>query len=403
MTFTVTVRLPDGREDVRTVEAENRMAVYELVEKEGVGVLSIEEAPAQRVQKLGKVVIGTGIKAQERFSFAKNLAAMLTAGLTLSRALSVMARQSRNRFFIHVVQELETSVKSGMPFNGALAQHPKVFSRLFVAMAKAGEESGTLATSLAAVGAQMEATYALMKKVKGALIYPAIIIVAIIVIAVLMLMYVVPTLSNTFASLGAELPFATRAILGISTFMTQNAILVLGCAIALLIGGILLVRSRFGRGMILAVALHLPVIGTLVRETYSARAARTLASLLSGGVDMLTALSITGEVVGSNRFGVVVLEAEERVRKGEALSAAFNSAPNLYPAFFTEMIMVGEETGTVAEMLGQVARYYEAEVDAGTKDLSTIIEPILMLLIGLAVGVFALAMIAPIYSLSNVI
>jgi type IV pilus assembly protein PilC len=163
------------------------------------------------------------------------------------------------------------------------------------------------------------------------------------------------------------------------------------------------VKSKPGAKILLFVALHFPVIGELTRETMAARAARTLSSLLSSGVEMLSAIMIAGEVVGDNVFGKVLVEAGERVKKGEPLSATFESYPKLYPLLFTDMIAVGEETGKVSDMLGQVAEYYEMDVEDRTKDLSTIIEPLLMLFIGAFVGVFALAMIAPIYSLSSAI
>ena len=247
----------------------------------------------------------------------------------------------------------------------------------------------------------MEKANNLQKKVKGAMIYPSIILSAIVVIGILMMIFVVPTLSNTFKELGVELPFATRVIVNTSDFMAANALLVmLGLAVSIT-GIVLFVRSKLGAKIVLSLSLRIPVIGELVRETMSARAARAMSSLLSSGVEMLSALAIAGEVVGDNKFGDVVKEAEERVRKGEALSAAFVEHEKLYPVLIGEMIMVGEETGKVAEMLGQVATYYESDVEERTKDLSTIIEPILMLVIGSAVGVFAMAMITPIYSLSD--
>jgi type IV pilus assembly protein PilC len=216
-----------------------------------------------------------------------------------------------------------------------------------------------------------------------------------------MLMFVVPTLSNTFKELGVELPLATRIIVGVSDFMAGNIALVLALVVAFFGGFIFFLRSKVGGKVTLFLSLRIPVIGELVQETMSARAARSLSSLLSSGVEMLSALSIAGEVVGDNSFGKVVKEAEERVRKGEPLSVSFTEHSKLYPVFVGDMIAVGEETGKVADMLGQVAQYYETDVEERTKDLSTIIEPILMLIIGSAVGVFAMAMITPIYSLSE--
>lgn len=404
MKFSVRVRTSDGQEETRIIEAENRVAVYGIVEQDGAAALDIEEVKGGiSFEKLSKIKFGTGVKVEERITFTKNLSAMLTAGLTLSRALSVIERQSRNKHFKEVITSLEEQVKAGAAFYEALSQHPKVFSRLFIAMTKAGEESGKLADTLRVVGKQMEASHNLTKKIKGAMIYPSIILFAIVVIAVLMLMFVVPTLSSTFVSLGVELPAATRLIVGISDFMAQNVILVLGMLALLGVGAAAFFRSKRGGQLTIRAARRIPVIGMLVRETYSARAARTLSSLLSSGVEMLTAIAIAAEVVGENIFGAILTEAEELVRKGEPLSVAFANHQDLYPIFVSEMILVGEETGKVADMLGQVATYYETDVEERTKDLSTIIEPILMLFIGGAVGVFALAMIAPIYSLSDAI
>lgn len=399
MKFRITVQTKDGTKESRVVDAANRFSVYSQMESEGVTVLDLAEAKERR--GLGSITFGTGIKTEAKITFTKNLSAMLAAGLTLSRALSVIERQSKNKFLKAVVASIEERIKTGGSFHEALESHRKVFSELFIAMTKAGEESGTLADSLKAVSRQMDRAYTLQKKVKGAMIYPCIILSAILIIGVLMLMFVVPTLSATFASLGVKLPVATQVIVGLSDYMASHVFVVILLLIAFFGGIMAFTRSRVGSALILQTALHVPVIGDLVRETMGARAARALSSLLSSGVEMLTAITIAGEVVGKNMFGAVLTEAEVNVRKGEQLSDTFNKYPKLFPAFFTDMILVGEETGKVADMLGQVAEYYEVDVEERTKDLSTIIEPVLMLIIGVFVGIFAIAMIAPIYSLSD--
>jgi type IV pilus assembly protein PilC len=399
MKFRVSVQTKDGAKEKRMIDAENRFSVYAQLESEGVTVLEVVEAKDPK--KAGGIVFGTGIKTEEKITFTKNLSAMLSAGLTLSRALSVIERQSKNKYLKAVVASIEEKIKTGGSFHEALMMHQKVFPELFIAMAKAGEESGTLADSLKSIAKQMDRSFTLQKKVKGAMIYPSIILSAILVIGVLMLMFVVPTLSATFESLGVELPTATKVIIGISNFLADNVIISLILLAGFFAGIYAFTHSRFGAAIILQVALRIPVIGDLVRETMGARAARALSSLLSSGVEMLTAIKIAGEVVGKNVFGAVLTEAEESVRKGESLSSTFNKYPKLYPAFFTDMILVGEETGKVSDMLGQVAEYYETDVEDRTKDLSTIIEPLLMLFIGVFVGIFAISMITPIYSLSS--
>lgn len=401
MKFRVTLKREDGTEEKRAIEAPSRFAVYETVEKEGGHVISVEEGGGLSMPAGLNLQLSSGINAEEKIILTKNLAAMLAAGLTLSRTLSVIVRQSKNKYLKKIVNNLEEEVKKGTSFHEALAKHPKVFSKLFIAMTKAGEESGTLAEALKVVARQMDRAYNLEKKVKGAMIYPSIILMAIVVIGVLMMIYVVPTLSATFASLGVELPAMTKAIISASDFMAANAILTLGLVFAVFAGLFFFFKGKTGSALLLAAALRIPVIGDLVRETMSARAARALSSLLSSGVEMLSAIAIAEEVVGENRFGKVVGEAGVRVKKGESLSVAFAEHSKLYPVFIVDMIAVGEETGKVAEMLGQVAEYYETDVEDRTKDLSTIIEPILMLIIGVAVGIFALSMISPIYSLTE--
>ncbi len=402
MKFRTAIKKEDGTEEKRVIEAPSRFAVYEQVEKEGGMVVSVEEGGGGfTLPKWLNINLTSGVKIEEKIAFTKNLSAMLTAGLTLSRALSVIERQSSNKNLKKVVVELSEAVKRGDAFHEALQKHEKIFSKLFISMTKAGEESGTLADSLKVVAKQMDRAYTLSRKVRGAMIYPAVILFAIIVIGILMMVYVVPTLASTFTELGVELPTSTKVIIGLSEFMANNVILVFALLIALTIGLIWSMKTKVGGNLILMASLRVPVIGTLVRETMSARASRALSSLLSSGVEMLSAIAIAEEVVGDNPFGKVLADAGVRVKKGDALSTAFTENSKLYPVFMGDMISVGEETGKVSDMLGQVAEFYEQDVEDGTKDLSTVIEPMLMLVIGAAVGVFAVSMISPIYSLSS--
>jgi type IV pilus assembly protein PilC len=401
MKFKVLVKKEDGTQESRIMDEANRFAVYETLQKSDETAVTVEEGEGSKLPAWASITIGTGVKIEQKIAFTKNLSAMLNAGLPLTRALNVIERQSVNAALKKVIIDLEEKIRSGTSFHEALEQHMNIFPKLFIAMTKAGEEGGTLAQSLTTVARQMDRSNTLTKKVKGAMIYPSIILIAIAIIGVLMLVFVVPTLASTFKQLGAKLPLATQIILNMSDFMASHTLIVLVGMAVVVGGGAAFFRTTIGKRSILFVSRHFPVVGELVQETFSARAARTLASLLSSGVEMLNALAITQEVVGENVFGAVVGEAEVRVRKGEALSAAFLDHPKLYPIFFSDMIAVGEETGNVSEMLTQVAEYYEIDVEDRTKDLSTIIEPLLMLFIGLFVGVFALAMIAPIYSLSS--
>ncbi len=402
MKFRATIRNEGMPDQSRIIEAPSRFAVYDQIQKEGGMVVELQEVTSKfKMPAWLNVSIGTGVKRTEIIRMARNLATMLGAGLSLSRSLSVIERQSGNKRLKAIATGLSDSVKKGSSFHEALGAYPKVFPKLLVAMARAGEESGSLTDALTVVGIQMERSDELKRKIRGAMIYPSIVITAVIIVGILMLVFVVPTLTNTFTELKVPLPFATRAIIAISNFMVGNVALVFIGLIALVVSGIAFVRSRRGSDIVIAASLHLPVIGELVRETYAARASRTLSSLLSSGVPVLEALAITKEVVYADAFAAVVSEAEERVKKGEALSVSFAEHTKLYPILMGDMLSVGEETGKVADMLKQIAEYYEGDVAEKTKDLSTIIEPVLMLLIGTVVGIFAVAVIQPIYSLSS--
>lgn len=405
MKYKIIIRKEGVPDEKRTVESPSRFEVYSQVRNEGGFVVAIEEQRGLSLEMLARfnISIGTGIKRMEIIRVAKNLSAMLSAGLSISRALSVIERQSSNTHLKVLATNLSESVKKGSSFHEALAMHPDVFPEIFVAMARAGEESGSLADSLTVVALQMERSEELVRKIKGAMIYPIIVITAVIIVGILMLIFVVPTLTNTFTELGVEVPLATRVIVALSDFMVAHMLLVIFSLCAAIIGSVLFVRSRIGNRLVLAIALHLPVIGELVRETYTARASRTLSSLLAAGVPVLDALSITKAVVHAETFSQVVGEAEAHVKKGELLSTAFSEHANLYPVLMSDMLAVGEETGKVAEMLKQIAEFYEEDVAQKTKDLSTIIEPVLMIIIGIFVGIFAVSMIAPIYQLSSAI
>ncbi len=404
MQFTVTIQKTGQPNETRLMEAPSRFEIYAEVQKEGGAVVDIAEAAqGLALPKFAQISFGSGIKRGVVARMARNLATMLTAGLSLSRALTVIEKEGDHKRLTPIVNELGVIVGKGNPFHEALAKYPKVFPDFLVAMVKVGEESGTLADSLNIVGLQMERSDALAHKVRGALIYPAIVLIAIIIVSILMLIYVVPTLTKTFTDLKVPLPRATQLFVALSDFLIANPLLMSVVGILVIAGGVALVRSRPGRKVLIFVSLKLPVIGELVRETFAARTARTLSSLLSAGVPVLEALTITRDVVRTPAFAAVIDEAAVAVKKGEPLSASFAAHPKAYPILMSEMLAVGEETGKVAEMLKDVAEFYEQNVSDRTKDLSTIIEPALMLLIGAVVGVFAVSMIAPIYSLSSAI
>lgn len=402
--FSYTAEKHDGEVYKGVAAARDRFELYEIVRREGGRIIAVSEDGADRWwsfaywnQKLSR------LSEYEKVLFTRNLGAMLGAGLALSRSLAVVERQAHNPRLLLIVSELESSVRRGDTLHASLARFPDAFSQLLVAMVRAGEEGGDLSQSLTVAADQMERMYLLKKKIRGAMIYPSIILVVIVGIAAFMMTAVVPTLAQTFKEMKATLPVSTRMVIALSDFLAAHTVIAGVILIGTVVGVAAGLRTARGKRILDFVLLHTPLIGGITREINAARTARTLASLTAAGVDVLTSLEITEEVVQNSYCREVIAAAREAVGKGEPLSATFMRHEDLYPAFVGEMMSVGEETGQTAEMLKRLAIYYEDEVDRATKDMSTVIEPFLMIVIGAAVGFFAMAMIAPIYSLSNTI
>lgn len=404
-TFTYTGEDSEGNKVVETVEAKDRFAVYAVARNNGHTVSAIEEASkysAKRwldVERINYIL--SRVKDDELVMVTRNLGSMLVAGLTVSRALSVVERQSSNPRLKGVVKRIIARINEGDPFYDTLKEFPETFDDLYVAMIRAGEESGNLAESLKTLAIQMERSSNLRKKIKGAMIYPSIVITVMVIIGILMMIYVMPQITGVFKGMDKDLPATTKVLIGVSDFLVQYTVLAIGGLVGAVLGVIYFLRTKWGKIASSWLVVHLPVIGTMAKETNSARTARTLSSLLNSGVDVIRSINITEEVLQNVFYKDILKEAAKRVESGTALSEVFIERNDLYPILVGEMILVGEETGQIAGMLGELAAFYENEVERKTKDLSTIVEPILMVVIGGTVGFFALALIAPIYSISD--
>ena len=385
-----------------SIEVTDRFAVYKHIRGEHGTVISVRQVQKFSVFNFDRITLALNrVKTYEKITFAKNLATMVEAGLALSRALSVMERQTKNQKFKDVLVHINKDLNQGSSLHAALEKYPKIFSSLFTAMVRAGEESGKLVESLRVVGSQMESSYVLKKKIRGALIYPIIIIGVLVIVGILMLVYIVPTLSETFKELGVDLPASTRAIIAFSDFLKNNFFISIGILLTVVGGGVYWFRTKRGGRVFEFIILHMPIISGLVREINSARTARTLASLLSSGVGMVSAVSITRDVIQNSYYKEVLKRIGERIQKGSSMAEVLSEYEHLYPILMGEMIAVGEETGKLSDMLLEVAKCYEGEVSDKTKNMSTIVEPFLMVIVGVAVGFFAISMISPIYSLSS--
>ncbi len=398
-TFKYKIKEPSGEESEGSIEAPDRFAATADLRASGKTVISVEEKSDFTIPGLEYVEgLMNRVKEHDLIVFAHSLSAMMTAGLSLSRALSILERQATNKTFKKTITALIEEISRGGTLSFGMSKAPRVFSPLFVSMVRAGEESGGLAQSLLVVGDQIEKSYTLKKKIKGALIYPSVVISALIIIGILMFIYVVPTLTDTFKSLNVELPTSTKVIIFISDVLSNHFLLGFSVVLFVVIVFIGVLRTKAGKRTFERALFYIPVINSLMRQGNAARTTRTLSSLLSSGVDMIEAIAITRDVLQNSFYKEVLGEASSRIQKGDPLSAVFVENEKIYPLLVGEMIEVGEETGKLSDMLLNVAIFFENEVDSATKNMSTIIEPVLMVIIGVSVGFFAVSMITPMYS-----
>lgn len=378
-------------------DSSDSMSASRTLKEEGFAVISIEPKKKKSVANFS--ISFSPFRTVEKITFARNISSMLDAGLALSRTLEVISRQTKNLRSKKIIDEINQKVKSGTSFSAALESHPKIFNSLFVSMTKAGEESGNLAESFKNISNQLEKNYLLMKKIKGAMVYPGVIVAAMSIVGFFMMTNIVPTLSKTFKELSIDLPQSTKIIIALSDFLQNQTIAFLGIGAAIVALGILFFKSAAGKKLVDVTLVKAPLFGELTKQINSARTARTLSSLLKAGVPYLQAIQITKGVIPNHIYKNILESAEKKVATGDKISGVFNENEKYYPSFVGEMIAVGEETGELSEMLLKVAEFYENEVEQKTKNMSTIVEPLLMLIVGVAVGFFAISMISPMYSL----
>ncbi len=395
------------------------MAVYRYLakNKEGETISGRKEAVsirdlAQKLSNQGFLLISASldrkkqgflnlkrVSLKEKMMAIRNLQVMLAAGVSLPKSLDVLTSQSRNKYFQKILQEIKEKIIQGNSFSEALAEYPRVFPKIFSSMIKVGEKTGSMPDVLNTLASHLEKDFRLRSKVKGALMYPMIVVIAMILIGVVMLVLVVPKLSEAFKSLNIELPKTTRLIMNLGNYFKDYWYLLL--AVPLLIAGfiILLKRNPKFKNSWDRFVLKIPFVSSLIKKINTAYSARTLSSLISGGVSIVEALQITSETVSNEKFREVLIRASKEVKKGKKLSSIIAQFPEVYPPVFVQMLEVGEETGQTSKVLLRLAEFFDEEVTNVTQNLASIIEPILLLVIGGIIALFAVSMIKPIYSM----
>lgn len=382
------------------MEASDEHELARLLRQEGYVLISAT-VPEERKRrwKIRTPFLFGSVSLAEKMMFTRNLRVMVGAGISLPRALNTLAAQPKSRKMRGALLDIAEKITKGQSFSDALALHEDIFPEFFRHMVGVGEESGTLEEVLGYLTLHMEREYELRSKIRGALMYPAVVICAMLAVGFLMLVVVVPQLAATFQELQLKLPFTTRVVIFLGTFLASRWYTLP----FLIFAAILFFRFLFsvpqGKKARDFLFLHLPILSPLVKQVNGASITRTLGSLLAAGVPILRALEILSRSTGNTYFRIAIDEGVEKMKKGGKLSEAFAPHKDLFSLTMIQMIAVGEETGQMAEILTKLAEFYEEEVTNATKNLASIIEPLLMLLIGGVVGFFAVSMIQPMYSL----
>ncbi|MEW5907763.1 MAG: type II secretion system F family protein [Patescibacteria group bacterium] len=400
MHFSYIAKKISGEEIKGVMDAKDKFDLARMLRQQDYFLVSCKEESGKKSLLHFRSLLGR-VSISEKMFFSRNISIMISAGVSIARSLDILCRQTKNKSFKKIIISLADNIKKGNTLSESMKIYPKIFPPFFTAMVKVGEESGNLSESLRLIGEQLERDHTLRKKIKGALVYPAIIITAMVGIGILMLIYVVPTLVSTFQELGVDLPISTRIVIATSNSLLNYPLVFVAALFILASLLLFFFRSQKGRYLMSNILMRLPLFSSLVKKINSARTARTLSSLISAGVDILNALTITKDVLTNYKYQEVIQRARDDIQKGMPISESFKKASNVYPILVGEMMAVGEETGKLSEMLLRIAGFYEDEVAETTKNMSTIIEPILMVIIGAVVGFFAVSMIKPMYSMVN--
>lgn len=382
-------------------EAKDEHELVKILHQEGYILIS---AALEKEKSKGKkfeldVLIVRKPSLTEKIMFTRNLNVMISAGISLPRALKILAFQTKNKNFKKVLLNIREDIIKGKSFSESISKHPDIFSELYQNMVKVGEEAGTLEEILKTLTKHIEREYEITSKIKGAMIYPAVIISAMLGIGFLMLIMVVPKLAETFKELGVELPPTTKLVIFIGTLLADFWYLIPLIILGLFFLLRLILKTKKGKKAFDNLTLKIPIISSMVKKNNSASTIRTLSSLIGSGVPIVRSLEITSRTLGNIYFKEAISEVAKEVKKGAKLSESLNPYQKIYPSLIIQMIEVGEETGQTSDILQKLAEFFEEEVTNDTKNLLAIIEPVLMLIIGVAVGFFAISMIQPMYSM----
>ena len=380
------------------VQAASSDVAAEILTDRGSTVLSLEELQPSLFQSSLKIF--NRIKTKDLVIFSRQLSVIVSATIPLVQGLKILVSQTESPLLKSVISEVGDDVEGGAKLSAALSQHPEAFSQFYISIIQSGETSGKLDEVLNYLADQQEKDYDLTAKIKGAMIYPAFILSGLLIVGALMMIVVIPELTSILAETGTELPFSTKLLIAVSNFLTSYWwLLVLGIA-GVVAGTRVFVRTEQGRLSWDTLKIKLPIFGPLFKKIALVRFTRSLNTLLTGGVPVARSLLIVSEVTGNAVYKRLILRTIEEVENGNSIAAAFSESTEM-PLMVSQMLALGERTGRIDEILEKLANFYGREVDNTVANLVTLIEPMVMLLMGVAVGLLVAAIILPMYNLAS--
>ncbi len=408
-TFYYTAKTQEGKTKAGTIEAKDEHTLAQILREKGCVLtsaksLEIEEKKPSRGWsalggKIGLARIFKKVSLVDKLMFTRHLAVMVGAGFSLNQGLEVLAKQTENQSFRKILTELVQDIKKGQALADSLSKYPRIFNEFFVSMIRVAEKGGNLEEVLNILARHLKEEHDLRSKIKGAMFYPAVILVAMIGIAILMMVVVIPKLTVIFTEMNFDLPITTRILIGISNFLSNYLFIGAIAFLILIIALGKLSRTKQGKKVISLVSLKMPVYGKIIKKINCARFARSFSSLMESGVPVVDSLQIVSRTVTNTFYSRSLVETANEIKEGKKIQESLEKYKELYPVLVSQMIGVGEQTGELSDILGRLADFYEEEVKNITENLTSIIEPVLMIILGGAVAFFAISVIQPMYSM----
>ncbi|NLE31357.1 type II secretion system F family protein [Candidatus Dojkabacteria bacterium] len=398
--FTYSARNNQGKEVKGKIEARDGQAVVEILQDKGLVVVNVKEQATFDIESLGQINIG-GVPMKDKVVFMRQLATMVGAGLPLTRGLQVMEQQISNPMFKRVITQVKSSVEAGKSLAESFRNSDEVFDDVTINLIEAGESSGNLDDILNKLAIELEESKKLQGKLKGALTYPLILLVIIVGVMVLMMLVLVPAMSDIYGEFGGELPTITRVMVAMSDFFINYWWAIVIVLLGLLIGYKVWVDTPKGKRTKDKIIVKIPIMGVIISKMQLAQFTRLLGLLLGSGLSIIRALELTAMSLSNDMFKEVIFQAKEEVERGGSLALPI-ARSDYYPLIVSSMIAVGEETGELDTVLAKVSQYYKEEVDQATENMSSLLEPIFLVIMGVAVAFIALGVYTPMFQLSEV-